>query len=256
MDGSAGIVSVRRVLKRLLLLMVSIVISLGLLVPSSSATADSGRRVIRALSSSVRTGTTTSSCRATKDTRSTSQKKHPFIVCGVAFISRHHRVSAAYHPKLVTVAVRSSGISRVRLQQVAGTVLKKMFAAAKKAGYTLTVRSAYRSYATQKSWYVAGSTLVAPPGASEHQSGLAVDLAAIRNGHLVRGTAFGASATGRWVHKHAAAYGFIQRYPSGTAKITTIRYEPWHYRYVGTEVAAAVIATKTKTLERYLHVSA
>jgi zinc D-Ala-D-Ala carboxypeptidase len=196
-------------------------------------------------------------CLGAKDTRTTTAlKKAPFTVCGVTVITKHHRVSAAYVPHLVTVAVRSTGISRVRLQAVAGGALKKLFVAAKKAGYVLTVRSAYRSYATQKSWYVAGSTLVAPPGASEHQSGLAADLAWIHNGRLIRGTSFGVSRAGKWVHAHAAAYGFIQRYPKGSQKITHIRYEPWHYRYVGTDVAAGVNKTSSKTLEKYLKISA
>ncbi|MCB0910529.1 MAG: M15 family metallopeptidase [Propionibacteriaceae bacterium] len=191
-------------------------------------------------------------CRGAKDTRSAARKK-PFTVCGTALISKEHRVSAAYTPTLVTVNVRSNGIPNVLLQPVAGKALKKLFAAATKAGHTLVVRSSYRSYATQVHWYATmDQRLTAPAGASEHQSGLAVDLAGISNGALVHGTVLARSPIGKWLVKHAPAFGFILRYPSNQSKITGIVYEPWHFRYVGTEVAEGVVATKTKTLEQYL----
>jgi len=179
----------------------------------------------------------------------------PFTVCGVELINKDHRVTAAYTPKLVTVPVRAYGVPTVRLQPAAAKALTRFFGAARKAGYTLVVRSSWRSYATQKSWYATMShALTAPAGASEHQSGLAVDLAGMERGRLVHGTLLGSSRTGAWAVKHAAEYGFILRYPTSEAKITGIAYEPWHFRYVGVEVARGVNATKTKTLERYLGV--
>lgn len=191
-------------------------------------------------------------CRGAKDTRSAARKK-PFTVCGVALINKEHRIGAAYTPKLVTVNVRANGIPNVLLQPKAGAALKKLFAAAARAGHTLVVRSSYRSYATQAHWYATmNKSLTAPPGASEHQSGLAVDLAGISNGALVHGTVLARSPIGRWLVKNAPKYGFILRYPSEQSKITGILYEPWHFRYVGVEVAKGVQATKTKTLEQYL----
>ena len=141
----------------------------------------------------------------------------------------------------------------MKLQPSASAAVKAMFGAAKKAGYQLTVRSAYRSYASQAAWYRGGDhNLVAPPGASEHQSGLAVDLAWRKGTHLVRGTELGRSKAGAWLKRHAAEFGFIVRYPSGTQRITGISFEPWHFRYVGTEAAKGVAKTKSKTLEEYL----
>lgn len=197
----------------------------------------------------------TTECRGVADTRvTTTQRSKPFTVCGVAVLSRHHRVTKAYRPKLVSVAVKRNGISGVRLQSGAAKALKAMFAKAKKSGHTLVVRSAYRSYATQARLYRTDHVLTAMPGASEHQSGLAVDLAAIRKGRLVRGYGFGSSAAGNWVRRHAAEYGFILRYPNHQKAITGIPNEPWHFRYVGVKVAQAVVKTKTKTLERYLQI--
>jgi D-alanyl-D-alanine carboxypeptidase len=199
---------------------------------------------------------TPADCRGATDPRTTAaQKKAPFTVCGVELINKEHRVSAAYSPKLVKVAVRAYGVSSVKLQPVAAGALVRFFGEARRAGYTPVVRSSYRSYAIQKTWYATMShTLTAPPGASEHQSGLAVDLAGIERGRLVHGTALASSKTGAWLLKHAADYGFILRYPTSQAKITGIAYEPWHFRYVGVKVAKGVEATKTKTLERYLGV--
>lgn len=195
-------------------------------------------------------------CRGAADTRSAAQRRKPFRVCTVVVLSKHHRVTASYRPKLVTVSVPRNGISQVAMQRVAATALKAMFARARKAGHKLVVRSAYRSFSTQKYLYRRDHRLTAPPGASEHQSGLAADLAVIRKGRLVRGYAFGSSAAGRWVRKHAAEFGFILRYPNHRSAITGIPYEPWHFRYVGRAAAVGVNATKTKTLERYLKVSA
>jgi D-alanyl-D-alanine carboxypeptidase len=195
-------------------------------------------------------------CRGAEDLRKTAaDRKVPFTVCGVALISKKYRVTAAYTPKLEKVAVRAYGVPEVKLQPVAAKALVTFFAAARKAGYTLVVRSSWRSYATQAKWYATMShDLTAPAGASEHQSGLAVDLAGIERGRLVRGTTLGSSKTGAWIVKNAATYGFILRYPTSEAKITGIAYEPWHFRYVGVDVAKGVNATKTKTLERYLGV--
>lgn len=196
-------------------------------------------------------------CRGAHDTRTTStQRRKPFMVCTVAVFSKNHRVTSGYRPHLVAVAVPTSGISRVRLQRIAAASLKKMFRAAKKAGHRLVVRSAYRSFAAQKSLYRSDKVLTAAPGASEHQSGLAVDLAVRRNGRLLRGYQFGTSKAGRWVKKHAAEFGFILRYPNHQQKITKIPFEPWHFRYVGATVAAGVAKTSTHTLERYLRITA
>jgi D-alanyl-D-alanine carboxypeptidase len=179
----------------------------------------------------------------------------PFTVCAVVVISKAHRVTAKYLPSVVRVQIRKQGIATVRLQATAGSALKKLFTTAGKAGYRLAVRSAYRSYATQKAIYRPGMTLTAPPGASEHQSGLAADLAAIGRSGVIRGYAFGRSNAGKWVAKHAAKFGFVVRYPKGRAKITKIPYEPWHLRYLGSALAASVVATPTKTVERYLWIS-
>ncbi|MBA3020687.1 M15 family metallopeptidase [Propionicimonas sp.] len=200
----------------------------------------------------VPTPTPTPECRGVADTRGKAQRKSPFVVCGVVVISKTHRVNSKYHPKVVKVKIAKHGIGTVRLNGTAASALKKLFASAKKAGHRLVVRSAYRPYSTQQRIYRPGMTLTAPPGASEHQSGLAADLALRKSGRVIRGYAFGRSKAGKWVAKHAAEFGFVIRYPKGKQAITKIPYEPWHLRYVGVKAAVGVAKTTTKTLERYL----
>jgi len=71
---------------------------------------------------------------------------------------------------------------------------------------------------------------VAPPGTSEHITGLAIDV----NGVLED---FGGTKEFRWLSEHAQDYGFILRYPKDKQDITHIKYEAWHFRYVGVEHA-------------------
>lgn len=90
---------------------------------------------------------------------------------------------------------------------------------------------------------------VAPPGASEHQTGLAVDIVDADYQELDEGQE--ATATQQWLMAHCAEYGFILRYPTDKSATTGIGYEPWHYRYVGKEAAPAV-AESGLCLEEWL----
>ena len=126
--------------------------------------------------------------------------------------------------------------------------LERLVAAARAAGVTLRVGSGYRSYATQASLFAsyvsrhgeaAASRFSSRPGHSEHQSGLAVDFAGADQTCWVD-DCFERTAAGKWLAAHAHEYGFILRYPKGKEKITGYQYEPWHFRYVGRELAGAL----------------
>ena len=93
------------------------------------------------------------------------------------------------------------------------------------------------------------ATVVAVPGTSEHQLGLALDLVDAR--HVKLNESQENTAAYKWLYKHCAEYGFIVRYPNGKTDITGIIYEPWHFRYVGVE-AATYIMENNLTLEEYL----
>lgn len=90
---------------------------------------------------------------------------------------------------------------------------------------------------------------VAPPGASEHQTGLAVDIVDADYPELDEGQE--STATQQWLMAHCTEYGFILRYPTDKSAVTGIGYEPWHYRYVGKEAAPAV-AESGLCLEEWL----
>lgn len=146
----------------------------------------------------------------------------------------------------------------VQMRKEVADALDEMSTDAKKENYTLLVNSAYRSYQRQSDVYKEFETkfgglyaaeYVATPGASEHQTGLGVDLTSqsVEDGkHLV----FGDTPEYKWVVKNAHRYGFIMRFETGTADITGIAHEPWHLRYVGKE-AAKEIYEKGITFEEY-----
>ena len=90
---------------------------------------------------------------------------------------------------------------------------------------------------------------VAVPGTSEHQLGLAMDILDVNNPNLDITQEW--TNAQRWLMKHCWEYGFILRYPNGTTEITGIIYEPWHYRYVGKTIAAAVTESGM-TFEEFL----
>jgi len=146
------------------------------------------------------------------------------------------------------------------MRKEAAAALETMFAASSKDGVKLAGVSAYRSNATQRTLfnnYVAkdglekARTYSAVPGHSEHETGLAIDVSGI-DGKCAATDCFGGTKEAEWLAKHAAEYGFIIRYPKGKESITGYQYEPWHLRYVGTDVSGK-IASKGLTLEEYFN---
>ena len=101
--------------------------------------------------------------------------------------------------------------------------------------------------------YDKAKTVVAVPGYSEHNLGLAADI--VTSDHQNLDEAFEKTAAFTWLDAHAAEYGFILRYPKDKQEITGIIYEPWHYRYVGPENAAAIKAGG-QCLEEFLAAAA
>lgn len=126
--------------------------------------------------------------------------------------------------------------------------LRRLSAAAQAAGVDVRVGSGYRSYATQSVLYnsyvrqhgkAAADRFSARPGTSEHQSGLVIDFDS-EGGRCWVDTCFESLAAGRWLAAHAHEYGFHLRYQKGKEAVTGFMYEPWHFRYVGVELARAL----------------
>lgn len=91
------------------------------------------------------------------------------------------------------------------------------------------------------------ATIILPPGTSEHNAGLAMDICSLEQD-------FEETEEFRWLSENAADYGFILRYPEDKQDITKIIYEPWHWRYVGVETAKAMKASG-QCFEEYMGVA-
>ena len=161
-------------------------------------------------------------------------------------------------------------IHGVYLRKMAADALQTMLDAAEREGiHGLVVYSGYRSYQTQVAVYAnkiaslrpeygdqaetMAQKLVAPPGASEHQTGLAVDLTLreFLDYEYVLNYDFANTPQGRWLRDNSWKYGFILRYDDGKEAKTNIDYEPWHFRYVGLEHAKKIYELGV-CLEEYL----
>ena len=157
-------------------------------------------------------------------------KEHPFI-------------KENYEPDDL-VELKNSGSFRVNrdglfLRRAAVTALEEMAAAAKKDGITLVASSAYRSFSYQEVVYArnvkemgqeAADRESARPGRSQHQLGLVVDFGSITD-------AFATTSEGRWLAANASRFGWSLSFPEGYESVTGYRWECWHYRYVGKELA-------------------
>jgi len=153
-------------------------------------------------------------------------------------------------------------IEKRMLRKEAAEALEKMFEAAEVDGIYLAGVSAYRSHSTQtalfnryveRDGYEKAKTYSAEPGTSEHETGLAIDVTS-SDGKCAAQDCFGGTVEAVWLENNAADYGFIIRYPNGKEEITGYKYEPWHIRYVGVELAKH-IDEEALTLEEYYNVS-
>jgi len=158
-------------------------------------------------------------------------------------VDKQHSLSADYEPDDL-VELKNGGSYRVNrnglfVRSAAAESLEKMAAEARKEGLTLTASSAYRSYEYQTEVYARNVREMgqeeadresARPGHSQHQLGLVIDFGSITD-------AFASTAEGRWLTANASRFGWSLSYPQGYEELTGYRWECWHYRYVGTELA-------------------
>lgn len=157
-----------------------------------------------------------------------------------------------YVPELTPIEGTQSFDSR------AVSYLQDFIDAARAEGLSVYLSSSYRSYNEQSYLYdrkvsqygdpAVAATIVAPPGTSEHQSGLCADITDIY--YASKDRSLENTALFKWMKVHCHEYGFILRYPDGKQDITGIIYEPWHFRYVGIE-AATYIMENELTLEEF-----
>ena len=170
-----------------------------------------------------------------------SQNANLTYINGILIVNKKYSVPSTYSPGVNPTAYN------------AYIALKN---AANAAGFSMPLISGYRSYQTQTNLYnryvaqygeKVANTFSAKPGQSEHQTGLAFDVGSIDNN-------YGQTAAGKWLAENAHRFGFIIRYPKGKEAITGYQYEPWHIRYLGTDIATDVY-NKGVCLEEYLGIA-
>ena len=159
------------------------------------------------------------------------------------------------YPEVATAELVEVGPYRqttriVQLHRAAAESLQRMIEAARQAGLELVPISGFRSVAYQEKLFAKGiekrgseveaARWVAPPGYSEHHTGLAVDLGEGPEPESDVEPAFGDTAAYRWLSQHAASVGFEMSFPADNPQ--GVGCEPWHWRFVGTPEAEGIFA--------------
>lgn len=177
-------------------------------------------------------------------------------------INRSHTIPKDYVPADLVVP-DVPVYENQQMRREAAEALEEMFAAARKDGYDFYLASGYRSYEKQidiYNEYVAekgkeeADRIDAHPSASEHQLGLGADLCTV-DGGCAFCYCFEDRDEYAWLQENSWKYGYILRYPDGKESITRIKFSPWHYRYVGKDLAE-IIHDQGLCLEEYFAVSA
>lgn len=171
-------------------------------------------------------------------------------------VNKNNRLDKFYRPNdLVELNVMYANKDKY-LRKEAAKSFEKLSSDASKLGYKIIAVSTYRSYFYQQelfNYYVKtmgenkALKASAKPGHSEHQTGLAVDVMGSNEDY----NEFEKSIEFEWMRDNAHKYGFVLRYPKGKEKITGFKYEPWHYRYVGTKLASYLYENDLSLEEYY-----
>lgn len=181
----------------------------------------------------------------------------------LVLINKQHPISADYSFSFGTIKTVKGDME---CDERIIDELLQMMQAASEEGVNLAICSPYRDLSYQEylfnrkikaymkkgmsymEAYTLSSQAVTVPGASEHQIGLAIDF--ISDNYCTLDEGFAETNAGIWLAQHCAEYGFILRYPKGKENITSIEFEPWHFRYVGKD-AAMVIMEEGICLEEF-----
>lgn len=181
------------------------------------------------------------------------KKDGVYFIDGYLIVNKSYALSEDFIPENTHLKISDElCISCIDKEAYKKWLIMKNDAAA--IGLNISISSGYRSFGYQKDIYNGyvtkdgkdiADTYSARAGHSEHQSSLAFDLNSIDSSFI-------ATNEGRWVNENAYLYGFIIRYPKGKEKITGYKYEPWHLRYVGLNLAKKLYNDgKWITMEEY-----
>lgn len=170
-------------------------------------------------------------------------------------VNKYHQLPDGWSPSDLTTVTSNNGQTHYMRSEAASS-WERMNQAAQGEGITLRIVSSYRTQQYQYNLYHrylsqnAGDAYQysAYPRRSEHELGLAIDIS--YDGSLPYD--LHQTPQGIWLDAHAHEYGFIMRYPASKESITQYGFEPWHYRYVGVELASALRASGL-TMEEYFN---
>jgi len=171
-------------------------------------------------------------------------------------VNKHNPLPASYAPTdLVTPNMPRKGEHQELRAEAAKALMAMSKAADHEVGKPLQLVSGYRSYTDQKEVYdryvakdgqAAADTYSARAGFSEHQTGLVADLSTVA-GKMEK---FGDTKLGEWTAKNAWKFGFILRYTPENQSVAGYQSEPWHFRYVGIELAKYYHDNEIASLEQ------
>jgi len=238
-----------------------------LFVPPTTTTAE----ITTQASTEESTGTTVEAA-ITTIAMTAQNNAYPFNYPGIApavaavphdpymiLVNRNYALPASFSFSRATAAPGY----QIELHTTAAEAYSRMYAAGRRDGVTLTPYSGFRSTQRQREIFEnsiqnyrnQGYTLeqavnmtamwINPPGCSEHETGLAIDIWDTKE-------SFENTAEFAWLMANAQDYGFILRYPKGKEEITMVNYEPWHWRFVGVENARSIKASGL-VLEEYVN---
>lgn len=190
----------------------------------------------------------------TKDINLNNKIKNPNDI--LVLVNKEKYLPNDYIPNdLEAISLKYANKDR-KLKKIAKEAFESLSNDAYLLGYDIIAVSAYRSYEYQEELYnhyvdkyglEYADKCSAKPGHSEHQTGLALDVEGSNSDY----NKFEDTKEFNWMIDNSYKYGFILRYPKNKENITGFKYEPWHYRYVGTD-AAKEIYINNLTLEEYL----
>ncbi len=175
----------------------------------------------------------------------TNTKDSLYKHTNMVIANKYYYLGSDYIPKNLTKISGECSLGNHSLEKSAAEAFEKLCKDAIKNGYSIKANSTYRSYNTQKYLYnsytnnygkKSADTFSARPGYSEHQTGLAIDVAKGNATYLK----FGSTNEFKWMLENSHKYGYILRYTEEYIPITGYISEPWHYRYVGVEIATYI----------------
>jgi len=187
----------------------------------------------------------------------TNEKPAQLPNSSMILVNKYNYLTEEYIPENLEEINEKYAVSNMKLVSYAKNAFEELAESAKNENLNIIAMSTYRSYQYQRSLYnryvsqdgqEAADTYSARPGYSEHQTGLAVDVYDGKNMF----DNFKETKEFTWLKENAHKFGFIMRYSLEKERETGYKYEPWHYRYVGKEIAEYIYKNNISYEEYYI----